>query len=251
VENSPCSATENDGDEMQIIIATLSLALLMWVEVASAQSTYSMSVSRHSGVPRLSEEKVKEILASASKMLQKNPGHRDTEDDVACNVTFSLKGPVRTFSSPAKIVDEDNIAAVHRIDSDVDGVDFHVKVVEELKFCRQGLSGHFAGCSFSPPEFRSMIVVHPALHRNSQGHILATFPDHLLWAHEFGHMTGLGHRDDEPLALMTRCPLNTQFSGTPDARVQVKRDECRHLLGGPGSRPPDPLPETPACRLPK
>jgi hypothetical protein len=249
MENAPCSATENDGDEMQVIIAALSLALLMWVEGASAQSTYSLSVSRHSDVPQLGEEKVKEILAHASKMLQKNPGHRDTGKEVACNVTFLLKGPVRTFSSPAKIVDEDNIAAVHRVDSDVDGVDFHVKVVEQLKFCRQGgPSGHFAGCSFSPPEFRSMIVVHPALHRNSEGRIVATFPDHLLWAHEFGHMTGLGHRDDEQVALMTPCPLNTQFAGIPDARVQVKRDECRRLLGGPGFRPPDPLPGTSACR---
>ena len=67
MENAACSATENDGDEMQIVLAALSLALLMWVEAASAQSTYSMSVSRHSSVPSLSEAEVREILASASK----------------------------------------------------------------------------------------------------------------------------------------------------------------------------------------
>jgi hypothetical protein len=43
----------------------------MWVEAASAQKTYSLSVSRHRPVPALSEGEVKGILADASKLLQK------------------------------------------------------------------------------------------------------------------------------------------------------------------------------------
>ena len=237
---------------MRTSAGLLSLALLMWVEAASAQQTYSLSVSRHRAVPALSDGDVRRILADASRMLQKNPRH-DGDDDVACNVTLTLKGSVGTFASPnTPVVDRDNIDAVHRVDADVAGVDFHVKVVKEINFCRPDLPAEpFVGCSFSPPDFRSMIVVHPKLHKDAQGRPLSRYPDHLLWAHEFGHLTGSGHRDDDQLALMTRCPLNTQFFNVSDARVRVNSDECRRLLAGPGVRPPDPIPGTPACRSPR
>ena len=237
---------------MRTSAGLLSLALLMWVEAASAQQTYSLSVSRHRAVPALSDGEVKRILADASRMLQKNPRH-DGDDDVACNVTLTLKGSVGTFASPnTPVVDRDNIDAVHRVDANVAGVDFHVKVVKEINFCRPDLPAEpFVGCSFSPPDFRSMIVVHPKLHKDAQGRPLSRYPDHLLWAHEFGHLTGSGHRDDDQLALMTRCPLNTQFLNISDARVRVNSDECRRLLAGPGVRPPDPIPGTPACRSPR
>ena len=237
---------------MRTSAGLLSLALLMWVEAASAQQTYSLSVSRHRAVPALSDGEVRRILADASRMLQKNPRH-DGDDDVACNVTLTLKGSVGTFASPnTPVVDRDNIDAVHRVDANVAGVDFHVKVVKEINFCRPDLPAEpFVGCSFSPPDFRSMIVVHPKLHKDAQGRPLSRYPDHLLWAHEFGHLTGSGHRDDDQLALMTRCPLNTQFLNISDARVRVNSDECRRLLAGPGVRPPDPIPGTPACRSPR
>jgi len=226
---------------MRMIAGILSLALLTWVEAASAQKMYSLSVSRHRAVPPLSEPDVKGILANASRMLKKNSRHSD-DDDVACNVTFRLQAPVGVFGSTGStaVVDEDNIHAVHHVDSEVAGVDIHVKVVEAIKFCRPGLDGPFEGCAFSPPDFRSLIVVHPKLHTVPRGQ---RFPDHLLWAHEFGHLTGLGHRRDR-LALMTPCSL-TEFSNLPDTRVQVNRAECRCLLSGPGSCP---LPGPVSCR---
>jgi hypothetical protein len=248
-------AQESTGPEMtmRIIAGVLSLAVLMWVEAATAQkSTYLLSVSRHRDAPPLSDGEVKRILADASRMLQKNPRHND-DDDVVCNVTFTLKGSVGTFASPdTPVVDSDNITAVHRVDSNVAGVDFRVKVVKQINFCRPDLPAQpFVGCSFSEPDFRSMILVHPKLHTDPQGRILRNYPDHLLWAHEFGHLTGLGHRDDDPLALMTRCPLNMQFFNVSDAGVRVNSQECRRLLAGPGVRPPDPVGGTPACRSPR
>lgn len=215
---------------MRIIAGILLLALPMWVERATAQTTFSLSVSRHRAVPALSAKEVKGILAAASKMLQKNSSH-NSDDDVACNVTFTFKGPVRTFGSPdtPEVVDEAHIEAVHRVDFNVTGVDFHVKVVKEIDFCRPGLTGPFEGCSYSPPDFRSMIVVHPKLHRN--------YPDYLLWPHEFGHLTGLAHRQD-PNALMTGCPLAKND-------VKVNRRECQCLLSGPASCP---LPAPVTCQ---
>ncbi len=230
---------------IQIIALILSLAVLIWVETASAQTTHRLSVSRHHAVPPLSEGEVRTILARASKVLRKN-SHHTSDDDFACDVTFRLKDPVRAFASPASpIVDRDNIDAVHRVNSDLAGVDFGVKVVEEIRFCRPDLpnpDGLFDGCAFSPPDFRSIIVVHPELRTNPQhpdGPPLDKYPDHLLWAHEFGHLTGLPHRPDR-FALMTPCSL-TRFRNVPVTRVLVNRAECRHYRSGPGAQPAQAL----------
>jgi hypothetical protein len=213
---------------MQIIMAVLSLALLVWSEPVSAQVTYSVSVSHHRDVPPLSETQVQEILANASKLLQK-PDHADTPDDVKCNVTFTLKGPIRTFASPDKIAHGDlDIIDLHRVDADVD-VHFRVKVVEGIGVCR-GNFGRANGCAY-PPQPRSIIVVHPQSHKDENNQPVADYPDHVLWAHEFGHLTGLGHRKDKD-ALM-KC------GGVTRSSVRVKEEECRCLLGGPG-----------ACQLP-
>src|SRR3981189_500351 len=109
------------GDKMQIIVAVLFLAVLVWTEPANAQKTYSVSISRHSDVA-LTEEEVKKILDGASKLLQQNRGYK-------CNVAFPPQGPVRTFASPDKVFGDLDIDELHRVDADVAGVDFHVKVV--------------------------------------------------------------------------------------------------------------------------
>ena len=198
----------------QTFIAIVCLGPLMWVDPASAQRTYSLTVSRHPDVA-ISEAKVDEILAEASKVLQKNPGHVDTRDNVACNVTFRRNGPVRTFASPTapKIIDSpEERNAVHRENADV-------KVVQKINFCR-GDPGEFAGCAWPPRAGRrliSMIVV-----RNPPAGVRGAG---ILWAHEFGHRTGLRHRN-EHLALMTICDLRTD-------QVQVRRRECDCFLSGP------------------
>jgi hypothetical protein len=211
----------------------LSLAALMWADRASAQAaTYSLSVSRHHDVPTLSEPEVTAILAKAWKMLKKDSSHNDDED-MACDVSFTLKGPVRTFTLPgAAIVDENNIEDVHDVDSNVAG-DFHVKIVKEIRFCRPeiGTGQRYDGCSYSS-DSRSIIVVHPKLHRDRNGNPLPNYPDYLLWAHEFGHLTGSGHRRDASVALMTACSV-AGFK-IPDSCVRVSRAECRRLLSGPG-----------------
>jgi hypothetical protein len=241
--------------EMQFIVAML--VLLIWVEVASAQKEYSLSVSRHAAVPPLSVAEVSKILADASRMLQINPGH-------ACNVKFTLKGSIGIFGSPntstANIpakVNADHIDAVHSVDSNVD-TDFHVKVVEEIKPLCVGPEGAFHGCAF-PHRFRSIIVVHPLLQRVkasedgpeiliSSGVFGKKFPDHLLWAHEFGHLTGLDHRvtvppmedqdgctgptDSDRCALMRKRDIFSFAFEALDS-VQVSKAECDCFLSGP------------------
>jgi hypothetical protein len=219
---------------MKLFLVVISVALLLWVEGVAAR-TYTLSVSRHRDAPALSDDDVRRILDQASKMLTKNPSESKPPNSVACDVTFVLKGPVRTFGSadaPA-LVDEGHVDAVHRVDSDIRDVDFHVKVVDKItNFCRIRNPSGFNGCSF-PPEFHSIIVVHPKMHTDPSdpsGPPLPKFPDHLLWAHEFGHLTGLGHRD-APQALMTPCSL-AEFSNLSDALVEVSEHECQCLHSG-------------------
>jgi hypothetical protein len=206
---------------MQTIIAIVCLGLLMWVEPAGAQSTRSLTVSHHRDIP-LSEDQVDEILAKASEILQKN----------SCNVTFRRSGPVRPFASsttPATIETAADRDAVHREDSDV-------KVVKAIKYCRDehDRGQDHDGCAWDPPrpgrppQHRSMIAVH------RQDTRLAG----LVWAHEFGHRTGLWHRSEAD-ALMTICPLDLDRLIPQE---KVNRRECNCFVGGPDScRTPAPV----------
>jgi hypothetical protein len=189
---------------MQAISAIVCLGLLVWAEPASAQSPYSLKVSRHVNVVALGEHEVDSILHGASEILQKN----------SCNVTFKRDGPIGTFGSadtPKVIRTKAQRDAVHSVDADV-------KVVEEIRFCRPNMGNSFDGCAWPPRAgSRSIIVVrHPA----------DPFPS-ILWPHEFGHRMGLRHLSD-PLALMTGC----RFDGK---QVQIRQDDCSCFLSGPGS----------------
>jgi hypothetical protein len=194
-------------------------ALLIWAGLASAQSTYPLKVSHHRSV-EVSTRAIDKILADASRTLKKAPGHVDSTNNVACRVTFRREGTLSVFASrhtPAVINTEADVDAVHSEPSDI-------KVVEAINFCK-GMTGRFAGCSW-PIERRSIIVTPGRLR-------------HLVWAHEFGHLTGLKHRS-EPLALMTICPLTAD-------QVQVSRQECDCFLSGMGTCMITPEPPAPHC----
>jgi hypothetical protein len=85
---------------MRTIIAIACLGLLLWVEPASAQKTYSLTVSRHPDVA-LSAADVDKILADASKMLQKTSARTSSPNNVACNVASRPKAPSLTCACRA------------------------------------------------------------------------------------------------------------------------------------------------------
>jgi hypothetical protein len=207
---------------MQTIIGLVCLALLMmWAEPASAQKPHELTVRYHKSI-ELTDDKVKSILAEASEVLQRR----------SCNVRFTLKQPIRPFESqdtPKEIKNKHDRDAVHREDSDV-------KVVSTIVFCRPDQAVDL-GCAWDPPpndelhpQRRSMIVVDPdAVPGRPQRRLKFSG---VLWAHEFGHMTGLFHRK-EPNALMTGCGVETYT-------VKIKRHECNCFRGGHGSCPHEP-----------
>lgn len=207
------------------IIVVVCLGLLMCVGPASGQSTYSLTVGHHRDI-ELSAGEVDKILAKSSEIMRKN----------SCRVTFRRKGSVHAFessSTPAIIETAADRDAVHK-------ENFDIKVVKTIKFCRderdQGID--HAGCAWDPPgagqppQHRSMMVVLEQDARLSG----------LVWAHEFGHRTGLWHRSEAD-ALMTICPL---VLDRVVHQEKVNREECNCFLGGPGScSPPEPPAQCP------
>jgi hypothetical protein len=209
---------------MRIIVAIACLGVLTWGEGANAQHVgarkeYLLMVSVHSDVPKLTRQEVEDILEGASDLLKGN--------DNNCNVTFKLKGPIQTFgspSTPAVITSPEERDAVHAVKADV-------KVVEEIKYCRPDLHAKsFNGCAYPPKQGSRSIIV---THLRASTDMLRS----ILWAHEFGHRTGLHHRA-EPDVLMSGC------GGLWPDMTDISRDECRCFLLGPGgcpNAPPDKI----------
>ena len=207
------------------------IALLASAGPASAAESraFTVSVSRHAKTRPLSDEQVRKILAEASMILKK----KDSAEDVACGITFTLSGHVGRFDSPTLGTDgfvrRDDLDAVHRVDESTDA-DLHVKVVVGIKeFCRfEG--NNFIGCAY-PPNFRSIIVFQPPEDLDVLGEppTARAVAYYILWAHEFGHLMGLGH-SEERNAVMSICGL------APDQKV-VTRHECNCYLSGPGFGP--------------
>jgi len=205
---------------MRTIIALVCLGLLACIMPVGAQGApkeYSLTVSVHESLhPRLTAPEVTRLLKGTSDLLNK------------CNVRFTLKGSVKTFSSAPAIIRDGSASdrdAVYAVDADV-------KVVHEINFCHPGLPKPFNGCSF-PFEMgrNSMIVTHIRAGSDELRSI--------LWAHEFGHRTGLQHRP-QPEAIMSGCGLE----GFQD---DVTDDECRCYFSGPGTCPPAHVINHPVC----
>src|SRR5262249_38314872 len=166
--------------------AILLLGLLFSAQPADAQRLYSLTVSIHEGMnPTLTKENVEQILGGASDILKRN----------GCDVKFELKGPIQTFTSaPAHIKDPSTLEAAHLVSADV-------KVVQRINYCvGKYLKEPVIGCSWRPEGRRRTVIVTT----ESVGALPGIHP--VLWAHEFGHTTGLLHRKDaNDVALMTPC----------------------------------------------
>lgn len=187
--------------------AILLLGLPLWAEQATAEKVHQLTVSIHEGVySEWSPNTVEDILKKASNTLQQHD----------CDVRFELKGPITRFTSesaPADISDASTLELVHRVPADV-------KVVHSITFC-VGEKREVSGCAWRPKGRPKTVIV------TSQSSLSLDGIGPVLWAHEFGHTTGLLHRyEKENLNLMTPCGLET-------FNTHVNKKECRHFLAGP------------------
>jgi len=203
----------------------LLLGLLLLAEPAGAQKVHPLTVGIHDLVSSdwgaNPNERAKTILKENSNTLQQHgcPG-----------VGFELNGEVTQFTSasaPADIVDAPTLEKVHL-------VPFDVKVVRSIAFCvgKKVDPNTTIGCAWRP-EGRPRTVIVTSLVSTKQDNLAF-----VLWAHEFGHTTGLLHRfENRNLNLMSPCalaPFNTH----------VGKRECRHFVAGPVQHPPPGLGQT-------
>jgi len=210
------------------------LGLLAWVGPTSAQEVkiHPLSVSIHTALvhPALTQQDIEEILKRASDLLQEAPNN--------CKVGFKLNGPIGRFTVPSSTNDgsintEDDLEAVHSVVADV-------KIVPKINFCVQGLQHGLVGCAWRPHDRPKTVIVTAEMHRFRL--------EHIVLAHEFGHVTGLLHRQDvHEQTLMTPCGLNSD-------KFQVNPDECWHFRAGPAMHYPqgvgDACPTTPSAHPP-
>lgn len=144
------------------------------------QRTVSVTVHRHSSVA-LSEAEADRILADMGTILQND----DTGPDVATPVQFVRNGAVRVL--PA------NIPGTIQTSSDLNALltaGSGIKVVQAIRWCG-GPGDGIIGCA--PVGSATVNVAAVRFTANQEG---------LIWVHEYGHNCGLGHRTDDPRAVM-------------------------------------------------
>jgi hypothetical protein len=201
-----------------------------------------LTVSVHPAVhPALKQDEIEGILKGMSDILQ---GKTDASRGNNCKVEFKFDGftafiPAPPFTSaPAEIKTADDLEAVHSVPADV-------KVVQHISFCvGEPRPKGVPGCAWRQDGQRTVIVARdgflPGL--GSPRHDRGIGP--VIWAHEFGHTTGLNHRYQEDRVsggsanLMTPCELQA-FS------QQINQDECAHFRAGP--KPPPYQRRNDAC----
>jgi len=167
-------------------------------------------------LPKLNPKKIDKVLAAASRLLTTRN---------RCPVTFKLDYPNPIMplpeGTPTQIGSEDQLEAVHRVTACGSTANcYDVKIVERISFCKTAKPG-YVGCAWRHPGYgrKTVIMTYTASTAGIR---------HIAWAHEFGHTTGLQHRDDSSGALMTQCAMDGRT-------VQVTPDECNCFRAGPGN----------------
>jgi hypothetical protein len=142
--------------------------------------TVSVTVHRHSSVA-LSEAEADRILADMGTILQND----DSGPDVATPVQFVRNGEVRVLPAtvPGTIQTSADLTALLNAGTGV-------KIVGAIRWCG-GPGDTIIGCA--PVGSPSVNVAAVRFTANQEG---------LIWVHEYGHNCGLGHRTDDPRAVM-------------------------------------------------
>jgi hypothetical protein len=142
--------------------------------------TVQVTVWRHSTVA-LTDADADRILNDMGTILQSD----DSPADVATPVRFVRNGRVQVLPAaiPGVIQTEADLTALLNAGSGV-------KIVQAIRWCG-GPGGSIIGCA--PVGSPTVNLAAVRFTANQEG---------LIWVHEYGHNTGLGHRTDDPRAVM-------------------------------------------------
>ena len=146
---------------------------------------HALKISRYAATP-LDEPSADAILFASTNVLQgvDHPG------DVSCQVVLQRDGAITTFGQGSAFTATgsgfNGTVGTQAELNDIMAVQGNVKVVNALNFC-VGINPGVVGCGQHPGT--SFVVERSA-----------SLPG-IVWAHEYGHNKGLGHRPD-PDAIM-------------------------------------------------
>jgi hypothetical protein len=201
----------------------LLLGLVSSVQPVGAQSkmvTHWLTVSVHPAVyPKVHPNEVEDILKGASDLLQGK--HTDITPPNNCQVEFKFKRFIPWTSGPADITDDTDLEQVQEVPADV-------KVVQNITYCAPG-NGGYAGCAWRPKSGQRTVIVARSQFSPSIGN------GPVIWAHEYGHTTGLIHRNEaDSENLMSPCVLQV-------FNVKIDQSECGKFRAGPVSKYPPTL----------
>jgi hypothetical protein len=165
--------------------------------------TVQVTVQRHSTVA-LSDAEADRILGDMGTILQSD----DSPADVATPVRFVRNGPVQLLPAaiPATIATEADLFALLDAGSGI-------KIVQAIRWCG-GPGGSIIGCA--PVGSPTVNLAAVRFTADQEG---------LIWVHEYGHNAGLGHRTDDPRAVMYPS-VGTDHNVVNDA-------EAERFLAGP------------------
>ena len=141
-------------------------------------------------------------------------GLQNAANDTACCIQFFRDGPGGTFGTPGDGLDV--ITTASELNQVIIG-GARAKVVDYIGWCG-GPGANIIGCGLTPG--RGFVVVR----------VSGAALEGKLWAHEFGHNTGLGH-NPSPLFVMT--------GGLSAGNTKVSSSECvrYHFPSGAAQAP--------------
>ena len=179
--------------------------------------SFSLRVARHVDQP-FSEEHVDSVFAQASSILQTV---QTDCFDVACPVTFERHGAVESFDfGSAVITAEAQLDEVFDHPADIKIVTLMVGVCGAF---RPGDLSQVLGCAATGA---SVVISHDA-----------PFD---VWAHEWGHVQGLYHRDDCHTNIMHSVALETNAVNVMERDAFLSPTPSRGFLKGPPPGEADP-----------
>jgi hypothetical protein len=155
----------------------------VWVYTVCTRSGLADVVEHRLSVRRfttssLSNADADRIMADATTVLQTNDGPGDVE----CTTSLLRNGDVTVFADGDGSIDSSaEFSALIALPG-------HIKVVNQINWCG-ALIPNVIGCAPVPGNSLAVVRFTPAL-------------EGILWAHEYGHNKGLGHRNDDPNAVM-------------------------------------------------